>query len=67
VDPSVRHVALDEQDRSLWDQARIREGLGGWSAPCGCGPGAAEPLPGIAPTANAVDHAELERRLGALR
>src|SRR5262249_20576674 len=27
VDPSGRYVALDEQDRSLWDQARIREGL----------------------------------------
>jgi RNA polymerase sigma-70 factor, ECF subfamily len=27
VDPSGRWVALDEQDRSLWDQDRIREGL----------------------------------------
>jgi RNA polymerase sigma-70 factor (ECF subfamily) len=27
VDPSGRYVALDAQDRSLWDQARIREGL----------------------------------------
>jgi RNA polymerase sigma-70 factor, ECF subfamily len=27
VDPSGRWVALDEQDRSLWDQGRIREGL----------------------------------------
>jgi RNA polymerase sigma-70 factor (ECF subfamily) len=27
VDPSGRYVALDEQDRSLWDQERIREGL----------------------------------------
>jgi RNA polymerase sigma-70 factor (ECF subfamily) len=27
VDPSGRYVALDEQDRSLWDQGRIREGL----------------------------------------
>src|SRR5918999_679430 len=27
VDPSGRYVALDEQDRSLWDQNRIREGL----------------------------------------
>jgi RNA polymerase sigma-70 factor (ECF subfamily) len=27
VDPSGRYVALDEQDRSLWDQDRIREGL----------------------------------------
>jgi RNA polymerase sigma-70 factor (ECF subfamily) len=28
VDPSGRWVSLDEQDRSLWDQDRIREGLG---------------------------------------
>ena len=28
VDPSGRYVALDAQDRSLWDQDRIREGLG---------------------------------------
>ena len=27
VDSSGRYVALDEQDRSLWDQARITEGL----------------------------------------
>jgi RNA polymerase sigma-70 factor, ECF subfamily len=27
VDPSGRWVALDAQDRSLWDQGRIREGL----------------------------------------
>jgi RNA polymerase sigma-70 factor, ECF subfamily len=27
VDSSGRWVALDEQDRSLWDQGRIREGL----------------------------------------
>jgi RNA polymerase sigma-70 factor, ECF subfamily len=27
VDPSGRWVALDEQDRSLWDQDRIREGF----------------------------------------
>jgi RNA polymerase sigma-70 factor (ECF subfamily) len=27
VDPSGRYVALDAQDRSLWDQERIREGL----------------------------------------
>src|SRR5262249_56626837 len=27
VDPSGRYVSLDEQDRSLWDQDRIREGL----------------------------------------
>jgi RNA polymerase sigma-70 factor, ECF subfamily len=27
VDPGGRYVALDEQDRSLWDQDRIREGL----------------------------------------
>ena len=27
VDPSGRYVALDEQDRSLWDQDRIRVGL----------------------------------------
>jgi RNA polymerase sigma-70 factor, ECF subfamily len=27
VDPSGRYVALDQQDRSLWDQDRIREGL----------------------------------------
>ncbi|MEN3280941.1 MAG: polymerase sigma-70 factor, subfamily [Solirubrobacteraceae bacterium] len=27
VDPSGRYVALDEQDRSLWDQERIGEGL----------------------------------------
>ena len=27
VDPSGRYVALDAQDRSLWDQDRIREGL----------------------------------------
>jgi RNA polymerase sigma-70 factor (ECF subfamily) len=27
VDPSGRYVALDAQDRSLWDQGRIREGL----------------------------------------
>ncbi len=27
VDPGGRYVALDEQDRSLWDQGRIREGL----------------------------------------
>jgi RNA polymerase sigma-70 factor (ECF subfamily) len=27
VDPSGRWVALDAQDRSLWDQDRIREGL----------------------------------------
>jgi RNA polymerase sigma-70 factor, ECF subfamily len=27
VDPNGRWVALDEQDRSLWDQGRIREGL----------------------------------------
>jgi RNA polymerase sigma-70 factor, ECF subfamily len=27
VDSSGRYVALDEQDRSLWDQGRIREGL----------------------------------------
>ena len=27
VDPSGRYVALDDQDRSLWDQDRIREGL----------------------------------------
>jgi RNA polymerase sigma-70 factor, ECF subfamily len=26
-DPSGRYVALDEQDRSLWDHDRIREGL----------------------------------------
>jgi RNA polymerase sigma-70 factor, ECF subfamily len=29
VDSSGRYVALDAQDRSLWDQARIREGLAG--------------------------------------
>ena len=27
VDPSGRYVALDEQDRSLWDRGRIGEGL----------------------------------------
>jgi len=27
VDPHGRYVALDEQDRSLWDQGRIRAGL----------------------------------------
>ena len=27
VDPDGRYVALDAQDRSRWDQARIREGL----------------------------------------
>jgi RNA polymerase sigma-70 factor, ECF subfamily len=27
VDPSGRYAPLDEQDRSLWDQSRIREGL----------------------------------------
>jgi RNA polymerase sigma-70 factor (ECF subfamily) len=27
VDPAGRYVALDAQDRSLWDQARIRAGL----------------------------------------
>jgi RNA polymerase sigma-70 factor (ECF subfamily) len=27
VDPSGRYVAIDAQDRSLWDQDRIREGL----------------------------------------
>jgi RNA polymerase sigma-70 factor, ECF subfamily len=27
VDPSGRYVALDEQDRSLWDQDRIQQGL----------------------------------------
>jgi RNA polymerase sigma-70 factor, ECF subfamily len=27
VDPRGRYVALDAQDRSLWDQERIREGL----------------------------------------
>jgi RNA polymerase sigma-70 factor, ECF subfamily len=27
VDSSGRYVALDEQDRSLWDQGRIQEGL----------------------------------------
>ncbi|HEY1594015.1 MAG TPA: sigma-70 family RNA polymerase sigma factor [Thermoleophilaceae bacterium] len=27
VDPAGRYVALDQQDRSLWDQGRIREGL----------------------------------------
>jgi RNA polymerase sigma-70 factor (ECF subfamily) len=27
VDPGGRYVALDEQDRSLWDQGRILEGL----------------------------------------
>jgi RNA polymerase sigma-70 factor (ECF subfamily) len=27
VDPSGRYVALDEQDRSLWDRDRMREGL----------------------------------------
>jgi RNA polymerase sigma-70 factor, ECF subfamily len=27
VDPTGRYVALDAQDRSLWDQERIREGL----------------------------------------
>jgi RNA polymerase sigma-70 factor (ECF subfamily) len=27
VDPSGRYVALDDQDRSLWDQERIRDGL----------------------------------------
>jgi RNA polymerase sigma-70 factor, ECF subfamily len=27
VDPSGQYVALDAQDRSLWDQDRIREGL----------------------------------------
>jgi RNA polymerase sigma-70 factor (ECF subfamily) len=27
VDSSGRYVALDDQDRSLWDQARIRKGL----------------------------------------
>ena len=27
VDSSGRYVALDEQDRALWDQGRIREGL----------------------------------------
>jgi RNA polymerase sigma-70 factor, ECF subfamily len=28
VDPEGGYVALDEQDRSCWDQGRIREGLG---------------------------------------
>jgi RNA polymerase sigma-70 factor (ECF subfamily) len=27
VDPSGRYVALEDQDRSLWDQDRIRDGL----------------------------------------
>ena len=27
VDPSGRYVALEDQDRSLWDEDRIREGL----------------------------------------
>jgi len=27
VDPSGRYAALDEQDRSLWDQGMIREGV----------------------------------------
>ena len=37
VDASGRYVALDEQDRSLWDQDRIRGASRGWSAPCACG------------------------------
>src|SRR5215212_4347318 len=28
VDPGGRYVALDAQDRSLWDRGRIRDGLG---------------------------------------
>ena len=38
VDAGGRYVALDDQDRSLWDQERIRAGLArAASARCACG------------------------------
>jgi RNA polymerase sigma-70 factor (ECF subfamily) len=106
VDPSGRYVALDVQDRSLWDQDRIRDGLAkleravrlrrpgeyqlqaaitalqvqapdaeatDWAAHAellsrtGDAAGAARAYErAIALSANAVERAELERRLGAL-
>jgi RNA polymerase sigma-70 factor (ECF subfamily) len=73
VDPSGRYVALDEQDRSLWDQDRIREGLAKLERAVRLGrPGEYQLQAAItalhiqAPDADATDWAQIAQLYGAL-
>ena len=73
VDPSGRYVALDEQDRSLWDQDRIRDGLGKLDRAVRLRrPGEYQLQAAItalqiqAPTAEATDWAQIAELYGAL-
>jgi len=73
VDSSGRYVALDEQDRSLWDQDRIREGLARLERAVRLGrPGeyqlqaAITALQVQAPDAEATDWAQIAELFGAL-
>jgi RNA polymerase sigma-70 factor (ECF subfamily) len=73
VDPSGRYVALDAQDRSLWDQDRIREGLATLERAVRLRrPGEYQLQAAItalqiqAPTAEATDWAQIAELYGAL-
>ena len=73
VDPSGRYVALDEQDRSLWDQDRIRDGLAKLERAARLRrPGEYQLQAAItalqiqAPSAEATDWAEIAELYGAL-
>jgi RNA polymerase sigma-70 factor (ECF subfamily) len=73
VDPSGRYVALDAQDRSLWDQDRIREGLARLGRAVRLGrPGEYQLQAAItalqiqAPDAEATDWAQIADLYGAL-
>ena len=73
VDVSGRYVALDEQDRSLWDQGRIRAGLSTLERAVRLGrPGEYQLQAAItalqiqAPDAQATDWAQIAELYGAL-
>jgi RNA polymerase sigma-70 factor (ECF subfamily) len=73
VDPSGRYVALDAQDRSLWDHDRIREGIAKLERAVRLGrPGEYQLQAAItalqiqAPDAEATDWAQIAELYGAL-
>ena len=64
VDEYGRYLAIGEQDRSRWNQARIREGLRALERSVRLrGPGQYQLQAAIELSANAVERAEPERRL----
>ena len=73
VDPSGRYVALDDQDRSLWDQDRIGEGVARLERAVRLGPpgeyqlqAAITALQIQAPDTDATDWAQIAELYGAL-